>query len=136
MEGSDIQAAILPDPLAIEAESRGCGTVIDDTKLGKNYSQSVVTLRKALIEDGAGTLEAFRGAYNEAIGMINADPDAFLELFNEKANVAEPLRGKYGVPSYTPDCVPTEEDVAKIEEFMVKKGLLDSPFSYEEMVAQ
>ena len=136
MEGSDIQAAILPDPLAIEAESRGCGTVIDDTKLGKNYSQSVVTLRKALIEDGAGTLDAFRDAYNEAIGMINADPDTFLELFYEKANVAEPLRGKYGVPSYTPDCVPTEEDVANIEEFMVKKGLLDSPFSYEEMVVQ
>ena len=136
MEGSDIQAAILPDPLAIEAESRGCGTVIDDTKLGKNYSQSVVTLRKALIEDGTGTLEAFRDAYNEAIEKINADPDAYLELFYEKANVAEPLRGKYAVPSYTPDCVPTEEDVAKIEEFMVKKGLLDSPFSYEEMVAQ
>lgn len=136
MEGSDIQAAILPDPLAIEAESRGCGTVIDDTKLGKNYSQSVVTLRKTLIEDGAGTLDAFRNAYNEAVGMINADPDSFLDLFYEKANVAEPLRGKYGVPSYTPDCVPTEEDVASIEEFMVKKGLLDSPFSYEEMVAQ
>ena len=136
MEGSDIQAAILPDPLAIEAESRGCGTVIDDTKLGKNYSQSVVTLRKALIEDGAGTLDAFRDAYNEAIEKINADPDACLELFYEKANVAEPLQGRYAVPSYTPDCVPTEEDVAKIEEFMVKKGLLDKPFSYEEMVVQ
>ena len=136
MEGSDIQAAILPDPLAIEAESRGCGTVIDDTKLGKNYSQSVVTLRKTLIEGGAGTLDAFRDAYNEAAGLINADPDAFLDLFYEKANVAEPLRGKYGVPSYTPDCVPTEEDVASVEEFMVKKGLLDSPFTYEEMVAQ
>ena len=136
MEGSDIQAAILPDPLAIEAESRGCGTVIDDTKLGKNYSQSVVTLRKTLIEDGAGTLDAFRDAYNEAIEKINADPDACLELFYEKANVAEPLQGRYAVPSYTPDCVPTEEDVAKIEEFMVKKGLLDKPFSYEEMVEQ
>jgi NitT/TauT family transport system substrate-binding protein len=135
MEGSDIQAAILPDPLAIEAESRGCGTVIDDTKLGKNYSQSVVTLRKTLIEDGAGTLDAFRDAYNEAIERINADPDACLDLFYEKANVAEPLRGKYAVPSYTPHCVPTQEDVAKIEDFMVKKGLLDKPFSYEEMVA-
>ena len=68
--------------------------------------------------------------------IINADPDAFLDLFYEKANVAESLRGKYGVPSYTPDCVSTEEDVAKIEKFMVKKGLLDNPFSYEEMVVQ
>ena len=134
MEGSDIQAAILPDPLAIEAESRGCFPVIDDTKLGKNYSQSVVTLRSSLIGDGKGTLQAFVGAYNEAIEMINADPDSFLELFYEKANVAPALQGRYSVPSYTPDCVPSPEDVERIEAFMVKKGLLDQPFSYEEMV--
>jgi NitT/TauT family transport system substrate-binding protein len=135
MEGSDIQAAILPDPLAIEAESRGCLAVIDDTKLGKNYSQSVITLRKSLIEDDAGTLEAFRTAYNEAIGRINADPESFLDLFYEKANVAEPLQGRYTVPSYTPDCVPSQEDVARIQDFMVNKGLLEEPFSYEDMVA-
>ena len=135
MEGSDIQAAILPDPLAIEAESRGCLAVIDDTKLGKKYSQSVITLRKSLVEDDAGTLEAFRTAYNEAIGRINDDPESFLDLFYEKANVAEPLQGRYTVPSYTPDCVPSQEDVARIQDFMVNKGLLEEPFSYEDMVA-
>lgn len=81
-----------------------------------------------------GTLQAFVGAYNEAIEMINADPDSFLELFYEKANVAPALQGRYSVPSYTPDCVPSPEDVERIEAFMVKKGLLDRPFSYEEMV--
>lgn len=84
--------------------------------------------------DGKGTLQAFVGAYNEAIEMINADPDSFLELFYEKANVAPTLQGRYSVPSYTPDCVPSPEDVERIEAFMVKKGLLDQPFSYEEMV--
>ena len=136
MEGSDIQAAILPDPLAIEAESRGCHTVIDDTGLGKNYSQSVITLRQSLIEEKEGTLEAFRAAYNEAIGRINEDPDAYQELFYEKANVAEPLRGKYKVPSYTPDCVPSQDQVAGIEDFLVGKGLLEKAFSYEDMVAE
>jgi NitT/TauT family transport system substrate-binding protein len=95
----------------------------------------VITLRKSLIEDDAGTLEAFRTAYNEAIGRINADPESFLELFYEKANVAEPLQGRYTVPSYTPDCVPSQEDVARIQDFMVNKGLLEEPFSYEDMVA-
>ena len=50
MEGKDIQAAILPDPLAIEAVECGCRTVIDDTKLGKNYSQSVFTLRRSILQ--------------------------------------------------------------------------------------
>jgi len=55
MEGKDIQAAILPDPLAIEAVERGCGTVIDDTKLGKNYSQSVFTLRRSILQASLST---------------------------------------------------------------------------------
>ena len=69
--------------------------------------------------DGKGTLQAFVGAYNEAIEMINADPDSFLELFYEKANVAPALQGRYSVPSYTPECVPSPEAVERIEAFMV-----------------
>ena len=134
MEGSDIQAAILPDPLAIEAESRGCTAVIDDTKLGKNYSQSVVTLRSDLIEAFPDTAKAFVTAYDSAIEMINEDPASFEDLFYEKANVAEPLRGKYTVPSYTSHAVPTEEEVAAIGKFLTEKGLLEKAFRYEEMV--
>ena len=135
MEGSDIQAAILPDPLAIEAEERGCPVVIDDTALGKNYSQSVVTLRTKIIGEYPQTLTAFLTAYDEAINRINEDPAAFQELFYEKANVAQALEGKYTVPSYTAHCVPTPEQVADLQEWMTGKGLLDTPFGYEDIVA-
>ncbi len=43
LAGKDIQAAILPDPLAAYAVQQGAHIVIDDTKLQKNYSQSVVS---------------------------------------------------------------------------------------------
>jgi len=134
MEGSDIQAAILPDPLAIEAENRGCPTVIDDTKLGKNYSQSVVTLRSKICEQEPEIKDAFLAAYNEAIDRIDAEPDRFEELFHEKANVADALHGIYTVPSYTSHCVPTPEEVEKIQDWMVGKGLLEQAFPYEEIV--
>ena len=134
MEGSDIQAAILPDPLAIEAENRGCPTVIDDTQLGKNYSQSVITLRSKICEQEPEIRDAFLDAYNEAIDRIDAEPDSFEELFYEKANVADALHGIYTVPSYTSHCVPTEEEVAKIQDWMVGKGLLDEAFSYGDIV--
>ena len=51
IEGSDIDAAILPDPLAMEAEARGCHVVIDDTQLTGNYSQSVIALKDRLMEE-------------------------------------------------------------------------------------
>ena len=38
LAGKDIQAAILPDPLAAYAVQQGAHVVIDDTKLQKNYS--------------------------------------------------------------------------------------------------
>ena len=136
MEGKDIQAAILPDPLAIEAVERGCGTVIDDTKLGKNYSQSVFTLRRSILQETPERARAFREACDEAITLINEDPARFADLFVEKANVAPDLQDAYTVPSYTPSCVPTEEEVDSIQRWMVEKGLLEKAFSYEEIVEQ
>ena len=50
LEGKDIDAAILPDPLAAFAVAEGANIVIDDTKLGENLSQSVVVVTKENIE--------------------------------------------------------------------------------------
>ena len=136
IEGKDIQAAILPDPLAMEAEARGCNTVIDDTKLGKNYSQSVFTLSNEVIENKPEIADKYVAAINEAIDEIDKDPDHFADLFAEKANVAPAVRDKYTVPSYTASCVPTEDEVSSIEDWMVSKGLIDKAYTYDEMVRQ
>lgn len=133
IEGNDLDAAILPDPLAIEAVNRGCITVIDDTQLEKNYSQSVVTLSREIIEEYPEAAAAFVAAYDEAIEKINEDPAAFDELFCEKANVAEALQGEYTVPHYTPACLPTEEEVASLQTWMVSKGLLETEYKYEDI---
>ena len=57
LEGKDIDAAILPDPLAAFAVAEGANIVIDDTKLGENLSQSVVVVTKENIDDMAAILE-------------------------------------------------------------------------------
>ena len=133
IEGSDLDAAILPDPLAIEAVNRGCITVIDDTQLDKNYSQSVVTLSREIIEEYPDAAAAFVKAYDEAIEKINEDPEHFDEPFCEKANVADALKGKYTVPHYTPACLPSKEEVASLQSWMKSKGLLDSEYEYEDI---
>ena len=133
IEGSDLDAAILPDPLAIEAVNRGCIIVIDDTQLDKNYSQSVVTLSREIIEEYPDAAAAFVKAYDAAIEKINEDPESFEDLFAEKANVAEPLKGKYTVPHYTPACLPSQEEVVSLQNWMVSKGLLDSEYAYEDI---
>jgi len=135
LAGKDIQAAILPDPLAAYAVQQGAHIVIDDTKLQKNYSQSVVVLTQDMIEKHHDDAVHFLDAYNEAIENLDNHPDAYRDMAMKKANIPEAVASSYRTPSYTAHALPTEEEVSRIMNWMVQKGLLPKAYTYEEMVA-
>ncbi|MGN0947833.1 ABC transporter substrate-binding protein [Megasphaera sp.] len=135
LSGKDIQAAILPDPLAAYAVQQGAHVVIDDTKLQKNYSQSVVVLTEDMISKHHDDAVHFLAAYNEAIQKLDSQPDAYRDLAMKKANIPAAVAASYRTPSYTAGALPTEEEVSRIMNWMVSKGLLPKAYSYEEMVA-
>ena len=135
LAGKDIQAAILPDPLAAYAVQQGAHVVIDDTKLQKNYSQSVVVLTQDMIEKHHDDAVHFLDAYNEAIEKLDSQPDAYRDMAMKKANIPAAVAGSYRTPSYTAHALPTEEEVSRIMNWMVQKGLLPKAYSYDEMVA-
>ena len=135
LAGKDIQAAILPDPLAAYAVQQGAHVVIDDTKLQKNYSQSVVVLTQDMIEKHHDDAAHFLDAYNEAIEKLDSQPDAYRDMAMKKANIPAAVAGSYRTPSYTAHALPTEEEVSRIMNWMVEKGLLPKAYSYDEMVA-
>ena len=58
LEGKEIDAAILPDPLAAYAVAEGANVVIDDTKLGENFSQSVIAATTEAIDNKQEQLAA------------------------------------------------------------------------------
>ncbi|MBQ7025340.1 MAG: ABC transporter substrate-binding protein, partial [Peptococcaceae bacterium] len=124
LEGKDIDAAILPDPLAAFAVAEGANIVIDDTKLGENLSQSVVVVTKENIDDNRAQVEAMLAAYNEAIALINENPDKYRTFALECANVPEALAETYPTPTFTANCVPTEAQIARVNDWLVEKELL------------
>ena len=134
LEGKDIDAAILPDPLAAFAVAEGANIVIDDTKLGENLSQSVVVVTKENIDDNRAQVEAMLAAYNEAIALINDNPDKYRTFALECANVPEALAETYPTPRFTANCVPTEAQIARVNDWLVEKELLAEPYDYEQMV--
>ena len=134
LEGKDIDAAILPDPLAAFAVAEGANIVIDDTKLGENLSQSVVVVTKENIDDNRAQVEAMLAAYNEAIALINENPDKYRTFALECANVPEALAETYPTPTFTANCVPTEAQIARVNDWLVEKELLAEPYDYEQMV--
>lgn len=134
LEGKDIDAAILPDPLAAFAVAEGANIVIDDTKLGENLSQSVVVVTKENIDDNRAHVEAMLAAYNEAIALINENPDKYRAFALECANVPEALAETYPTPTFTANCVPTEAQIARVNDWLVEKELLTEAYEYEQMV--
>ncbi len=133
LEGG-VDAAILPDPLAAFAVAEGANIVIDDTKLGENLSQSVVVVTKENIDDNRAQVEAMLAAYNEAIALINENPDKYRTFALECANVPEALAETYPTPTFTANCVPTEAQIARVNDWLVEKELLAEPYDYEQMV--
>ena len=134
LEGTEIDAAILPDPLAAYAVAEGANVVIDDTKLDGNFSQSVVTVTADAIQNNRAAVDAMLDAYNEAIELINANPDEYRTFALECANVPEALAETYPTPSFTAESIPDEAAIAQVNSWMVERGLLDKAYTYTEMV--
>lgn len=134
LEGTHVDAAILPDPLATYAVYGGANVIIDDTKLGSNLSQSVVAINGDLIENHAEEIRLFLEGYNNAIDKINLNPEDYKAYFLEVANVPKELSEEYVVPAFTPDSIPDENSTQKVARWMVKKDLIDRVFTYEELV--
>jgi NitT/TauT family transport system substrate-binding protein len=133
IEGRDIQAAILPEPLASYAVLAGCGILVDDTTLGVNLSQSVVLARAASLETRGEEVEKVLAATFAAMENINTTPDAYREFCLEMANVPAELAATYPTPHYTPGALPTEAEVSRVTDWLSARGLTEA-YTYEEMV--
>ena len=129
-----VDAAILPDPLAAFAVHMGANTVIDTTKLDENLSQSVFAVSKRLIDENPDLVQRLVGAVLQAMEAINDNPDLYREYCLEIANVPHEIAGGYPVPTYSPDTVPNREEVQRVMDWMVSRGLISEAFEYEEVV--
>lgn len=134
LEGKDIDAAILPDPLASFAVMNGANVVIDDTQLDVNLSQSVIAITEEAITGNEEQVAALMDAYKEAIEMINQDPEAYCDYALECTNVPEGVTESYKTPTFTANSIPSQADIAQINDWMVERGLLEEAYGYEEMV--
>lgn len=127
-----LQAATLPEPAASLARINGARVILDDS--GKDIAASLVVFRNDSIEAKPEAIRRFLRAYERAVEAINADPTAYQELLFERANVPEPVRGQFGVPTYPAASVPSEARVMRAIDWMVSKDLLPEALAYDDIV--
>ncbi|MGN0909476.1 MAG: ABC transporter substrate-binding protein [Succinivibrio sp.] len=134
-----VDAALLPEPLVTAAERQGAMVVWDDRQL--NEPLAVVSLRKGCL-DGR-TVSAFREAVSEAARRIEADPDRYRALMVQRRLL--PKDGAEGYPMVrfslfgTSDGLPplpTREEVSRVGQWMLSKGMLKALPAYGDVVYQ
>jgi NitT/TauT family transport system substrate-binding protein len=133
MLSGQVDAAILPDPLASLAQLQGATLVLDDSS-NPDIGVSVIVCRQDAIDAHPASIEALVNGWDQAVEAINADPDAFRNVLIENTRVPEPLQDKYTLPQFAVQAIPSEAQVQDVVDWATGKGLIDTSLSYEEVV--
>jgi NitT/TauT family transport system substrate-binding protein len=128
-----IKAATLPDPLAKSAMEAGAGLVVDDASYPQ-YSMSVLTFSVEALEKRAHDVRRFLKAWDRAAADINTTPDLYRGLLLEKIRVPKNVQQLFKIPVYPRKEVPEPGQWGDVMAWMVSKGLLNQPLSYEDSI--
>lgn len=128
-----LDAAILPDPLASLAQLQGATLVLDDTFLPE-AGASVLVCRQDTIAERPEAVRAFLAGWDQAVEAINADPAAYADILIETARVPEPLQGQYSLPTFPVQEIPSEAQVQDVVDWAVEKKLIDAPLAVDQLI--
>jgi NitT/TauT family transport system substrate-binding protein len=129
----NLKAATLPDPLGQGALAGGAHLVVDDSAYPQ-YSQSFLSFRTDTLQNKPNTVKKFLAAWEKSIKEINANPEKYQDVLNDKANVPQAVRGKYKMPPFPESSVPSQSDIADVVMWLRDKGLVNRDIPYSEMV--
>jgi NitT/TauT family transport system substrate-binding protein len=129
----ELDAAMLPDPLASMVMGQGATLVIDDSS-HPEYAYSVYSFRKDFIDQNPGAVRGFLAAVEEAVALINSEPEKYNDLLAEQGLVPPPLQGKFPVPQFVTAGVPTKSQWDDVVTWVNEKGLEAGGATYEDSV--
>jgi len=133
LASGELQAANLPDPAASLAIQSGAVLILDDTS-HPEFGNSVISFRKAVIDEHPEAIRGFLAALDQAIAEINADPTRWDDLLTEQNLVPAPLIGSYQIPPFPAGSLPSEAQWADVLAWARNKGLVEADLPYEDSV--
>jgi NitT/TauT family transport system substrate-binding protein len=128
-----VSAALLPDPLASLAEFQGANVIADVTEMDIRLMKTVLLFREDAIKDKQASIAKLVSIYEQSGKLLTDNPQAYRELFVEKARVPEPIQNTYQPSTFSPIQLPKQEEFQRVMDWMVAKELLSAPFAYEEL---
>lgn len=130
---NQLDAAILPDPLASLAQLQGAPLILDDTTL-PDAAISVLACREDVIAQQPDAVSAFLAGWDQAVTAINDDPATYADILIETARVPEPLQGQYSLPQFPVEAIPSDAQVEDVVSWALEKGLIDAPVTVDQLI--
>jgi NitT/TauT family transport system substrate-binding protein len=130
-----LEAAALPEPFLSLAQKQGAKVIVDDTG-DVNISQTVLVFSQKFLDAKKGpiTVKTLLGVWDEAIGVINQDPNSFRALLADKAKLPDPLKSTYAVNTYPKAQLPKRDDAEAVLDWMTGAGLLAKEVTYDDLM--
>jgi len=141
----NIDAAALPWTLAALAEKQGASIILDRDQ-ARAYGATVLCFSQSFLDGkpasgdtstpelAATAVQTVLTEWDRSVEAINADPDGYRELLVETANLPEPLRESFPIPTYPNTQLPDEGQWTAVLDWMKDKGYLTIDLSYDQMV--
>ena len=129
----ELEAAMLPDPLASLVMQQGANQVIEDST-HPFFSHSVYAFRFEYIEQHPEELRKFLAAIEDAVARINANPEKYTNLLTEKELVPAPLVDDFSIPKFVTSGVPTQEQWDDVINWIQEKGLEVGKATYQNSI--
>ncbi len=133
LASGELKAAMLPEPFSTLAVQSGATVVLDDST-HPEFSHSILTFRKEVIDQQPEAVSAFLAAVEEAVALINADPQQYAGLMVEKQLVPAPLAETFKVPTYPTAGVPSQEQFDDALYWALEKGYAKVAVTYADCV--
>jgi NitT/TauT family transport system substrate-binding protein len=133
LASGELQAGVMPDPLAALVVGQG-GVIVADDSSHPEYGFSVISFRKDVIDKNPQAIKGFLAAIEEATSLLNAEPAKYKNVLSEQKLVPPPLMNAYQAPVFPAAGVPTEAEWNDALNWLKEKGILTDDVSYEDSV--
>ncbi len=133
LNSGELQAAVLPEPLASAAALGGAVPVLADTR-HPEYSFSTLTFRKEVLEQHPDAVKSYLRAIEDATALINQDPGKWKQLLVDQKILPAPLVASFQVPQFVTAGVPSQTQYADALAWAREKGYLSADIAYADCV--
>ena len=128
LASSQIDSALLPEPLLTLAEAKGAKLMISDENL--NLPLTILTIHQKQFH----LKDRFLKAYSQAIEELNRNSGQYKSLMIKTCRIPKHLANQFIIYKFPLPQLPSEQEVNAVQSWMLKKNMIKQSISYHKLI--